>query len=272
MRIALILSLTIIFPFLALTQSPEIEKAVIETGQLQELRLKSMFEANRDSVFEVFQTSFDRLIGLDSKVNDTLFTSNDYFRVDLPSEKMAGEDLMYSFVGSIVVSNSRDGKLRFFSSDNLDGGSWHNYTNHYQSFSSDKDLVSKAAEMETYKPTDDELDAGIYNVEQFDFQNSTYYLTFGYGTEGAGNHHHLVKAYTLEEDSIVNQNLFSLAARIDIISKRFQQANLTYDEKKGTISYSEFEETYIEETGEYTYKKRTVSWIFEDGQFVKSSL
>jgi hypothetical protein len=78
--------------------------------------------------------------------------------------------------------------------------------------------------------------------------------------------------YTLEEDSIVNQNLFSLAARIDIISKRFQQANLTYDEKKGTISYSEFEETYIEETGEYTYKKRTVSWIFEDGQFVKSSL
>jgi hypothetical protein len=78
MRIALILSLTIIFPFLALTQSPEIEKAVIETGQLQELRLKSMFEANRDSVFEVFQTSFDRLIGLDSKVNDTLFTSNDY--------------------------------------------------------------------------------------------------------------------------------------------------------------------------------------------------
>jgi len=264
MRNSLFLGIALLTSALVYSQTLEIEEKVIETGKLQAARLGEIFGSNRDSVFTRFDASFNALFYRTEKVNNNLLKGNSYFAVDMDTENFTAIGFAYSFINNLVVTNSEDQRIRIISSDNLGGGSWHNYDSHIQLCDANQVIRTRQLEIEI-----DELDVGYYKIEQLEHNDSTYYIAFGYGTEGSGNHHRVVKVYRIENDSIVVQPSFEGKSLLGIVSRRGQDVELKYDPITRTISYLEFETIYNEETDEYKSNELTVRWKFQDGKFVQ---
>jgi hypothetical protein len=264
MRNSLILGIALLGSTLAFSQTQEIEKNVSETGEMQKARLNEMFGAKRDSVFAHFDASFKELFYRTARVDDSVLAGNNYFEVDMATENFSAIHFAYSFINNLVVANSKDQRIRIISSDNLGGGSWHNYDSHIQLFDAQQVINTRQLEIDN-----DELDVGYYKIEQLEHNDSTYYIAFGYGTEGSGNHHRVVKVYRIENDSIVVQPSFEGKSLLGIVSRRAEDVELKYDPTTRAISYLEFETTYDEKTDEYTSNELVVRWKFEDGKFVQ---
>ncbi|MFT5777741.1 MAG: hypothetical protein ACI837_000689 [Crocinitomicaceae bacterium] len=259
-----ILFLIMLFPGILFSQTKEIRNLALESGKLQQDRLAEMFGENRDSIFQIFDSTLYRLFTHAIKVDDSTLINTDYFLVDSYSTKMKPVAIAYSLINKVVVSNSKDEKLRIISCDNLDGGSWHEYTNIIQTFDS-----QGAPRTQKLNPESTEKSVGYYNIEQITDDSSTFYIAFGYGSEGSGNHHRVVKVFKDFGDSIGVMDCFAGKSTLEIVSKRWQDVELAYNETKKTLCYREYIESYDEENGTFNYKSEEIVWHFQGGEFIR---
>jgi len=138
----------------------------------------------------------------------------------------------------ISIKESEDGKLKFFSWDDRCGGTWHSIhciaqfktqTGKVQLRDIGTDTSGKAG---IYK------DSYVYRV--YGLNDSGIYLSFAWGTHGAGHEHQLIQVY-----KIVGENLLAcdscLPQNIDPIREcsRGSETTLTFNEETQILIFTE---------------------------------
>jgi hypothetical protein len=169
------------------------------------------------------------------------------------------ENSLDSLSGYITVIKSEDGKMKFYSWDDLTGGTRHNINCIAQFKSgSGKVMVRQLNGEDPYS------DSRIYKVYQINSGSKTLYLTLGAGTYGNGHEHRIVQIFSISSDKLEKCNsCFTKKGDLIIVYARIEKANLTFDPKTLQLSYNEFKESdgFLLSTG------KTITLKFADGVF-----
>lgn len=218
---------------------------------MQELRLQNIFSEKRDSIFNLFDISVQRLIMsaefCNSQLDSTTFQSNS-------SNSDEGIHLAYTFMNNLVKCSS-DQKIRVFSWDDLGWGSYHTYTNYLQYKTNSGNC--KTIPFDTIQ---NNVEVGYYRIETLNKENRIIYVLFGYGTYGGGQQHKNIRFFEFINDE--PKECFELYPNgIDLVvySNRGQNPDIKLDKEKGIITYKEF--LFNEDTGFYEqeFKQNTIS-------------
>jgi hypothetical protein len=109
-------------------------------------------------------------------------------------------------------------------------------------------------------------DSEIYEVNEIREDQTVYYLTFGWGTHGSGNHHQLIQLFKIEGDILVKCKAFNQgASEFAIEYPRSKKLNLKFDKKSNSISFDEFAESEEQQFIQNTGKRKTLK--FSNGSF-----
>lgn len=221
--------------------SQQIDSLFIEVKRMQELRLQNIFSEKRDSIFNLFDISVQRLMisteFCNFQLDSTTFQSN-------PSKSDEGMHLAYTFINNLVKCSS-DHKIRVFSWDNLEGGSYHTYTNYLQ-----YKTINGNCKTIPFETIQNNVEVGYYRIEKVSKENRIIYIIFGYGTYGGGRQHKNVRFFELINDEPKECfKFYSNGIDLVVYSNRNQNPDIKLDKEKGIITYREF--LYNEETGFY---------------------
>lgn len=154
----------------------------------------------------------------------------------------------------IMIRQSPDRRIRFYSWDELTGGTWHEIN----SFVQYKGAGNKI--MYTQLDTDKEAESGgftdceIYSVDEIKDGKQVYYLAFGWGSHGGGNQHQVIYLFKIEGNKLVKCKAFNQGETELILQyPRSGKLDLQFDKEKRSISFDEFKiregELFAEKTG-----------------------
>ena len=209
-----------------------LDSLFIKVQRMQELRLQNIFSEKRDSIFNLFESSIQKLFFSQEFCDTTLDSS--FFYIN-PKTSDDGIYLAYSFINNLV-NCSNDQKIRIFSWDDLGGGSYHTYTNYLQ-----YRIDNGKCKIIPFDTLQDNLEVGYYKIETLNIENRNIYIFFGYGTCGGGQHHKNIRFF-----EIVNNepkecfDLYPNGKDIVIFSNRSQNPDIKFDKQRGLITYKQF--------------------------------
>ncbi|MBK8878571.1 MAG: hypothetical protein IPN74_08505 [Haliscomenobacter sp.] len=169
----------------------------------------------------------------------------------------------------VTIKTAADGKIKFYSWDDLGGGTWR-HINCIAQFKSDtgKILVqplNSENEVETGEFTDSE----VYEVYEIDIDKKTYYLTFSWGTHGSGHQHQIIQIFTIIEDRLTKCNsCIANSNELVITYPRTEKANLVFNQKTSEISYDEFK--IDQHSGFYKPTGQVITLKLVNGKFTTS--
>jgi hypothetical protein len=169
------------------------------------------------------------------------------------------ENSLDSLSKYITIVKSEDGKIKFYSWDDLTGGSSHNITCMAQFKAGNGSVM-----VQQLNGKDPYSDSHIYRVYQIDNALKTLYLTFGAGTYGNGHEHKIVQIFSIANDKLDKCNsCFTKKGDLIIVHARIEKAKLTFDPKTLQLSFNEFKEHdgFLLSTG------KTITLKFKDGSF-----
>jgi hypothetical protein len=141
----------------------------------------------------------------------------------------------------LTIKISADKQIKFYSWDDIGGGTWHNI-NCIAQFKSDKGkIIVQQLNTESALDSVDFTDSRIYEVYEIFINGTKYYLTFASGTHGSGHQHKIVQIFSITSDKLVKcKSCFADNNDFIIEYPRSDKANLVFNEKTNEISYSEF--------------------------------
>lgn len=166
----------------------------------------------------------------------------------------------------ITIRQSPDKKIKFYSWDEMTGGTLHEI-NVFAQFKSNGSKISYQ-QIDTDKETETGgfTDSEIYSIHEIIEQGKVFYVTFGWGTHGGGNQHSIVQVFTLVNNQLIKCKAFHNNQTALVIEyPRVERPELIFDEQNKSISFNEFE--YSEEN---QYAQRTGKRIllhFKNGKF-----
>ncbi|QGW28409.1 hypothetical protein [Phnomibacter ginsenosidimutans] len=165
----------------------------------------------------------------------------------------------------LTIKTSADKRIKFYSWDDIGGGTWHNI-NCIAQFKTDNGKIIVQQLNTENTDSIDFTDSGLYEVHEIFINGTKYYLTFASGTHGSGHQLKIVQIFSITSDKLVKcKSCF--ADNIDLIIKypRSDKAHLVFNERTTEISYSEFK--LDDDNGFYrsTGKINTLKLI--DGKF-----
>lgn len=148
----------------------------------------------------------------------------------------------YSFeelAKSIKVLESKDKKLKLFSWDEYNGGTWHIYNSAYQYTGFDQLITGSLVldDIDSYKKPFFFTDINYFELYQPD---NDHYLALGYGTHGQGH-----EFYTMRLLSFVNGEIqdckacFNGEDRLVLYKSRTVKGVIEYDDQSKTLKYPE---------------------------------
>lgn len=162
------------------------------------------------------------------------------------------ENRLDSLEKYITIRTSNDKKLKFYSWDELAGGSWHSIICYAQFKTGDGHIIVQKVNSGESMENGDFTDSEAYEINELKIDNNTYYLTFSWGTHGSGRQHSRIEIYSIIADKLAP--VFSLLPEnksITLEYPRVEKLNLFFDPIKKEINYNEF--SLDGETG--TYRK-----------------
>jgi len=228
-------------------------------GQTEELQsiderlaacFQELLEANSDTRFETFAPLFKRQL-LADLAKPVTYHGN-----------------LVKLARFVVIKSSPDGKVKFYSWDDLTGGTWHHITAVAQFRSDDGKIVVEPLNPENEMETGAFTDCLIYEVHEIPAGPVKKYLTFGRGTHGSGRRHSIMRIFEIAGDKLLQCNdCFAPGVDRAIEYPRLENLNLAFDEKTGEITYDEFEPD--EETGLTRRTGRMVTLQLINGRFEK---
>ena len=166
----------------------------------------------------------------------------------------------------ITIRQSSDKKIKFYSWDELTGGTWHEIN----VFAQYKGIGNKILyqQLDTDKEVEDGrfTDSEIYEVNEIREGQKAYYLTFSWGTHGSGKHHELIQVFKIEGDVLVKCRAFNQeATEFAIEYPRSEKLNLKFDKMSNSISFDEFSKSQEQQFAQKTGKRKTLK--FSNGSF-----
>ncbi len=221
--------------------SQPMDSLFIEVGRMQELRLQNIFSEKRDSIFNLFDITVQRLIMTTEfcnfQLDSTTFQSNS-------SNSEEGIHLAYTFINNSVKCSS-DQKIRVFSWDDLGGGSHHTYTNYLQYKTNTGNC--KTIPFDTIQ---NNVEVGYYQIETLEIENQIIYILYGYGTYGGGQQHRNIRLFEFINDEPKECfELYPNEKDLVLYSNRFQNPDIKFNKEKRIITYKEY--LFNEDTGFY---------------------
>jgi hypothetical protein len=170
----------------------------------------------------------------------------------------------------VQLCKSRDGKVRTFSWDELEGGNWHNMTAFAQFRTSAGKLDLKRLDSET----DDEAETGnfsdvkIYSIHELTVGGFTSYLLIGSGTHGGGMHHALARVFAITHGTFeMSSNAFGKSGGLITEIPRSFPPDMRYDEKTATLCFNSY--SFGDELTGKGRGLKPMTYIFTNGVFVK---
>lgn len=152
----------------------------------------------------------------------------------------------------ITIIQSPDKKIKFYSWDELTGGTWH-AINVFAQYSLSGNKVSYQ-QLDTDKEVQHGgfTDSEIFEVNEIQEAGKVHYLTFGWGTHGSGKQHMIVQVFKIDGGKLITCRSF-LAGKKELVIEypRNEKAELKFDKLLNTISFNEFE---TDPEGVYTSK------------------
>lgn len=141
----------------------------------------------------------------------------------------------------ITIRQSPNKNVKFYSWDELTGGTWHEI-NSFVQFRSTGGKV-QYRQLDTDKEMEDGgyTDSEIYEVHEINEGLVTYYLAFGWGTHGSGSQHQVVYLFKIDGDSLVKCKAFK-EKETELVFEypRSDKLNLEYDDVTKTLSFDDF--------------------------------
>jgi len=155
----------------------------------------------------------------------------------------------------LTIIISADKKIKFYSWDDLTGGTWHhiNCIAQFESYSGK--IIVQQLNSENEAGAGEFTDSKVFEVNEITINKSTFYLTFAWGTHGDGNQHDIIQIFKIAGDSIVKcKSCFANNNDLAIEYPRNEKSNLTFNPETNEISYTEFkfdaDEGFFKRTGQ----------------------
>lgn len=244
-------------------QTNEINILAKKVNVLQEKRLSNYSTDSRDTVFTKFDSAIINLFQQKEFCSYQPDTSYYCFLTSDSISNYQGITLTYAFINYIVYTVSQDNKIRIFSWDNLDGGSYHTYTNFVQ-INTDNDQC----EVVPFDTSELNAEVGYYRINQIDQGGKTFYLLFGHGTYGGGKHHKIAKIFYIENGVFTECfDCYPETRNLLIYSNRGQEIGLQFDKKQKKLTYKQF--MFNDDMGFFTDDFVEVTYKFQNNKLIK---
>jgi len=163
------------------------------------------------------------------------------------------------------IKISADKQIKFYSWDDIGGGTWHNI-NCIAQFKTDSGKIIVQQLNTERADSIDFTDSGIYGVYEIFINGMKYYLTFAAGTHGSGHQHKIVQVFSITSEKLVKcKSCFADNNDLIIEFTRSDKANLVFNEKTNEISYSEFK--LDDDIGFYRPTGKIITLKLIDGKF-----
>lgn len=168
----------------------------------------------------------------------------------------------------ITIRTSPDKKIKFYSWDDLTGGTWHHITCVAQFETETGKIVVQQINSENEDFTGDFTDSKILEIHEINSDINKLYLTIAWGTYGSGSQHQIVQIFRINGDTLQKCNsCFTDNNDQVILYPRSEKATLKFDSVNITLSYKEFE--LDEVTGFYKATRKMITLEFIDGRFIR---
>lgn len=166
----------------------------------------------------------------------------------------------------VNVKVSPDKNIKFYSWDEIEGGTWHKINCLAQFKSSKGTIVVQQLNADSSSDSVDFTDSGIYKVYEIFINSAKHYLTFASGTHGGGHQHEIVQIFSIVSDKLVKcTSCFSNSTDLIIEYPRSEKSNLIFNQRTNEISYSEFK--FDNEIGFYRSTGQVVKLKLKNGRF-----
>ncbi|MDH7446806.1 hypothetical protein [Aquimarina sp. 2201CG14-23] len=179
------------------------------------------------------------------------------------------ESISHSFDSlnsKIKIIVSEDQKLRIFSWDELNGGTWHIYNSIFQykenemySFG-DLKIVQKTPNSSSYS------DVAYVHIDKL---SDTEYLLKGYGTHGGGQDFYVFRKITFKNNQARDcDRCFNGENQLLFIKPRADKTSPVFKSSSNTIELPEYKEN--ENTGFLEKTGNTITHSYKNGNFIKT--
>jgi len=171
----------------------------------------------------------------------------------------------------IQVVKSKDEKLRIFSWDELNGGTWHIYNSIYQYNTKEKSysgLLSLKSDITNGGVN--HTDIAHYEINEIE---DNQYLVKGYGTHGSGKDFYVYRLLSFKNEKIEDCiGCFNGEDRFVYEKSRGHDLKPTYDVASKTIHYPELEPHTLdgEETGFMKPSGKILKLKYKNGKFIST--
>ncbi|HTF06094.1 MAG TPA: hypothetical protein VK826_18820 [Bacteroidia bacterium] len=168
----------------------------------------------------------------------------------------------------LTIQISPDKKIKFYSWDDLTGGTWHHISCVAQFETDSGKIIVQQINSEREAELGDYTDSGVYAVFELNTAIEKLYLTIASGTHGSGQHHQIVQVFRINGDTLLKCNS-CFADNKDFVLEypRSEKANLTFDPVKNMLHYNEFK--FDQEVGFCKATGKTISLEFINGVFTR---
>ena len=168
----------------------------------------------------------------------------------------------------VVIQSSADKKLKFYSWDDLTGGTWHHITTVAQFLTDEGKIVAQPLNPEDEMETGEFTDCLIYEVHDLAADGTRYYLTFGRGTHGSGNQHSVIRIFRISGGQLMEcADCFAPDLERAIEYPRTGNLNLAFNPETNEITYNEYQ--WDDETGRNKLTGQIVTLKLTNGKFIR---
>jgi len=166
----------------------------------------------------------------------------------------------------ITIKASADGNVRFYSWDDLTGGTWHNINCLAQYKSTEGKTFVQQLNSVHETETGEYTDSGIYEVNEIVTDKVKLYITFASGTHGSGHQHKTVQVFKLVNEELTKcKSCFSNNNDLVIEYPRSEKTDLTFNPKTKEIVYNDFKhdnnDGFYKPTGQ-TIKLKLIKGVY----------
>jgi hypothetical protein len=168
----------------------------------------------------------------------------------------------------VHIQPSADKKLKFYSWDDLTGGTWHYYTAVAQFLTDEGKIGAQCLNIKDETGTDESSDCIIYEVHDIAIDGVIHYLTFGRGTHASGYLHDIIRIFKISGSKLMEcDDCFAPDIEGFIAYPRIDNPNLAFNPKTNEITYNEFQ--WDDETGSSKPTGKIITLKLINGKFMK---
>jgi hypothetical protein len=167
----------------------------------------------------------------------------------------------------IKINVSADKIIKFYSWNDLTGGTWNNIKCIAQFKSQSGNIIVQQLNTEGDSIIADFTDSGVYDVYDIIIDTKKYYLTFAWGTHGNGHQHIIVQIFSILSDKLEKcKSCFEKSNDLIIEYPRATNINIEFNSKTNTITYMEFKKDEMD--GIFTPTGRKINLELVNGVFL----